>query len=63
MLSTLKAGKEQANGGKAIFFESVYTGSGLQISLFLPYEEDREDIHRIFQAVNDKILSDLTVTK
>ncbi len=63
MLSTLKAGKEQVGGGKAIFFESAHTGSGLQISLFLPYDEDREDIHRIFQAVNDKVLSDLTVTK
>ncbi|MEC0184784.1 condensation domain-containing protein, partial [Paenibacillus peoriae] len=61
LLGTLNRPKKEANGGKAIFFESAYTASVLKISLFLPYEEDYEEIYRIFQAVNEKVLSGLTI--
>ncbi|WP_155252353.1 non-ribosomal peptide synthetase, partial [Paenibacillus polymyxa] len=62
-IGALDRKKEQANGGKAIFFESVYTESVLQISLSLPFEEDHEKIHRIFQAASDRLLTALTISQ
>ncbi|MGG1672071.1 condensation domain-containing protein, partial [Paenibacillus sp. NRS-1783] len=61
LLSTLNRPKKDANGSKAIFFESAYTASVLKISLSLPYEEDCEEIYRLFQAANEKVLSDLII--
>ncbi|WP_149094984.1 hypothetical protein [Paenibacillus terrae] len=62
-IGALDRKKEQANGGKAIFFESVYTESVLLISLSLSFEEDHEKIHRIFQAASDRLLNALTISQ
>ncbi|TKH41704.1 hypothetical protein C1I60_20515 [Paenibacillus terrae] len=61
MLSTLNRSTTLVDGEEVIFFEAAHTGAVLQIFLRLPYEEKHEDIYRILQAANDKIISDLAI--
>ncbi|MFK4471620.1 amino acid adenylation domain-containing protein [Paenibacillus sp. RC73] len=61
MLSTLNRSTTLVDREEVIFFEAAHTGAVLQIFLRLPYEEKHEDIYRILQAANDKIISDLAI--
>ncbi|WP_337916454.1 non-ribosomal peptide synthetase [Paenibacillus sp. 23TSA30-6] len=54
---------QKASVNEAIFFETQHVGQVLEISLILPYEEDRQYIHQIFQAASDRLLNALTISQ
>lgn len=63
LFDQMDADGEKLSVNKAIFFEIQHVGKVLEISLILPYEEDRQYIHQIFQAASDRLLNALTISQ
>jgi fengycin family lipopeptide synthetase E len=59
----MDADGQKASVNEAIFFETQHVDKVLEISLILPYEEDRQYIHQIFQAASDRLLTALTISQ
>ncbi|AZH29547.1 non-ribosomal peptide synthetase [Paenibacillus sp. M-152] len=61
LLDNLYTESTQTNVNKVIFFESEHIGDILKISLTIPYKENRQYIHQIFQTARDRLLNALTI--
>ncbi|WDZ59769.1 non-ribosomal peptide synthetase [Paenibacillus polymyxa] len=61
LLDNLHTEGTQANVNKVIFFESEHVGDILKISLTIPYHENDQYIHQIFQTASDRLLNALTI--